>query len=320
MRYADGWQAFPYIWNAEQTDAVLSPAGAVRGIAFVDATGTGVTANYLIPQKNQCANCHARKPDGASAPVMTLLGPSARQLHRTYDYGGAVGVENQLVRFADSGVLASVPSLDTITPTFDFRPIEAGGVAAVAPGDLDRAARDYLDANCAHCHNPSGVQGISSQLFLNHDNTDPFHLGICKQPGSAGLGTGGFKYDIVPGNPDASVLHYRITTTSPGAMMPLIGRSLCTHAAPSSSARGSRRCRRAIRRSAGRRRNERSVAIEVTRTAIARAILDHRSARAGWHGIVRRVDDQPRRPSLPRLHDLRHDQGSAYPGAVSGNM
>jgi uncharacterized repeat protein (TIGR03806 family) len=226
VRYADGWQAFPYIWNEDQTDAVLSPAGAVRGIDMVDATGTGVTANYLIPQKNQCANCHARKPDGASSPVMTLLGPSARQLDRTYDYGGSHGVENQLVRLADAGILTDLPALDTITPTFDFRPIEAGGVAAVAPDQLDRAARDYLDANCAHCHNPSGVQGISSQLFLNHDNTDPFHLGICKQPGSAGLGTGGFKYDIVPGNPDASVLSFRITTTAPGAIMPLLGRSL----------------------------------------------------------------------------------------------
>jgi N-acetylneuraminate synthase len=46
---------------------------------------------------------------------------------------------------------------------------------------------------------------MTSQLFLNHDNTDVFHLGVCKQPGSAGLGTGGFKYDIVPGNADVSI-------------------------------------------------------------------------------------------------------------------
>jgi uncharacterized repeat protein (TIGR03806 family) len=226
VRYESGWQAFPYIWTDDQTDAVLSPAGGVRAIDLVDAEGSALTASYLIPQKNQCVNCHARKPDETSTPVITLIGPSARQLHRTYDYGGEVGVENQLTRFADAGVLAAMPVLDTITPAFDFRPIEAGGVAAIAPGDLDRAARDYLDANCAHCHNPSGVQGISSQLFLNHDSTDVFHLGVCKQPGSAGLGTNGLKYDIVPGNPDASILSFRIETTLPGAMMPLLGRSL----------------------------------------------------------------------------------------------
>ncbi len=226
VRFANGWQAFPYIWNDEQTDAVLSPAGGVRAIDLVDAEGAARTANYLIPQKNQCGNCHAHQVDGASTPVITLLGPSARQLDRMYDYGGSIGAQNQLTRLADAGMLVDVPALDTITPTYDFRAIEAGGVAAIAPGDLDRAARDYLDANCAHCHNPSGVQGMTSQLFLNHDNTDVFHLGVCKQPGSAGLGTGGFKYDIVPGNADVSVLAFRITTTSPGAIMPLIGRSL----------------------------------------------------------------------------------------------
>ena len=34
---------------------------------------------------------------------MTLLGPSARQLDRMYDYGGSIGVENQLTRLARSG-------------------------------------------------------------------------------------------------------------------------------------------------------------------------------------------------------------------------
>jgi uncharacterized repeat protein (TIGR03806 family) len=222
VHFTDGWQGFPYVWNDDQTEAVLSPAGGVRTIELVDASGTALTANYLIPQKNQCQNCHARKPDEASAPVITLLGPSARQLHRTSDDG----TQNQLTRLAEAGFVTDLPALETIIPTFDFRPIEAGGVAAVAPGDLDRAARDYLDGNCAHCHNPLGTQGLTSQLFLNHDNTDVFHLGVCKQPGSAGLGTGGFKYDIVPGNADTSVLSFRIATTMVGAMMPLLGRSL----------------------------------------------------------------------------------------------
>lgn len=216
VRFADGWQAFPYIWDAAQEDAVLSPAGEVRSIEFIGTDGAPATASYLVPQKNQCQNCHARKPDVASAPVLVPIGPSARQLDR----------EGQLERLADAGFVNGLPDLATITPTYDFRAIEAGGVAAIAPGDLDRAARDYLDGNCAHCHNPNGVQGISSQLFLNHDNTDLQRLGVCKQPGSAGAGTGGFKYDIVPGNSAQSVLYFRVHTTEPGAMMPLLGRSL----------------------------------------------------------------------------------------------
>ncbi|MFT3928607.1 MAG: SO2930 family diheme c-type cytochrome [Myxococcales bacterium] len=228
VRFDSGWQGFPYIWNADQTDATYTPAGEVRQISFIDSDGSSATANYLIPQKNQCSSCHARRPtpDPLSAPVMTLLGIKARHLDRVYDYGGTIGPQNQLTRMADEGFLTNLPDLSTITPAYDFRSIEAGGVAAIPAGDVEKAARDYLDINCAHCHNPNGVQGETSQLFLNHDNTSLFNLGVCKQPGSAGSGTGGHKYDIVPQNSDLSILKFRIHTTDPGAMMPLLGRSL----------------------------------------------------------------------------------------------
>ncbi|HEY4057098.1 MAG TPA: SO2930 family diheme c-type cytochrome [Kofleriaceae bacterium] len=226
VHYTDGWQAFPYVWNDEQTDAELMPAGGTRSISFLDKSGVMQTSNYLIPQKNQCSSCHTKKPDGATDVVMTPIGPSPRQLHRTFDYGGSIGSVDQLTRLSDAGFLTGLPALGTITPEFDFRTIEDDGVAALSPTDLDRAARDYLDANCAHCHNPNGTQGVTSQLFLNYTNTDLFHLGECKEPGSAGLGAGGFKYDIVPGNADISILAFRITTTQPGAIMPLLGRSL----------------------------------------------------------------------------------------------
>ena len=214
VRFDDRWQAFPYIWNETQTDAVLSPAGEVRTISFVGTDGAEATASYLVPQKNQCGTCHNRLVE--STPTMALIGPSPRQLHR----------EGQLERLRDAGFVTGLSDLSSITPAYDFRAVEAGGVAAIAPADLDRVARDYLDANCAHCHNPNGVQGISSQLFLDHGNTDLQRLGVCKQPGSAGAGTGGLTYDIVPGNAEQSILHFRVKTTVPGAMMPLIGRSL----------------------------------------------------------------------------------------------
>jgi uncharacterized repeat protein (TIGR03806 family) len=228
VRYDDGWRGFPYIWNVDQTDATYTPAGEVRQISFVDSDGSPVTASYLIPQKNQCSSCHARRPapNTTSTPVMTLLGIKARHLDRIYDYGGTVGPQNQLTRMANEGFLANLPDLATITPAYDFRPIEESGIAAIPAGDLDKAARDYLDINCAHCHNPNGVQGDTSQLFLNHDNTDLFNLGVCKQPGSAGSGTGDHKYDIVPQNAELSILKFRVHTTDPGAMMPLLGRSL----------------------------------------------------------------------------------------------
>jgi hypothetical protein len=99
----------------------------------------------------------------------------------------------------------------------------------VEPSVVEQAARDYLDINCAHCHNPLAVEGQSSQLWLNHDNTDEFHLGICKRPGSAGEGTNGLDDDIVPGAPEESIVHYRTFTEDMGAMIPQIGRSLAHH-------------------------------------------------------------------------------------------
>lgn len=225
VRRAAGWEPYPYVWDDVQGDAVYTPGGEVRAISFTGADGASVTASYLVPQRNQCENCHAYKPTPDAEPVIVPIGIKARHLHREADYGAA-GTLNQLDRMSALGVLAGAPPLADITPAYDFRPVEAGGIAAVAPADLERATRDYLDINCAHCHAPDGVQGITSQLFLNHDNTDTFRLGYCKRPGSAGAGTGGFEFDIVPGSPDTSILYFRVQTDIVGAMMPLLGRSL----------------------------------------------------------------------------------------------
>ncbi len=228
VRHEDGWHPLPYIWDAEQRDAVLSPSGDVRTVEFIDAEGEARVANYLIPQRNQCETCHARQESTTSTPEIVPIGVKAWQLHRSYDYGGDVGTRNQLEHLAELGLLTGLPALETIAAAYDFGGIEAGGVSAIPAEDIERAARSYLDINCAHCHSPNGVQGNTSQLFLNHDATDLFRLGVCKRPGSAGLGTGGFTFDIVPGDPDTSILYFRTATEQVGAMMPLLGRSL-TH-------------------------------------------------------------------------------------------
>lgn len=223
----DGWENWPYIWDEAQQDAVLSPSGEVRAVDFVDAEGEARTANYLVPQRNQCGACHAlQATPGGDETFFTPIGPKARNLNRTFDFGGGVGLRNQLAYLSDLGMLTGLPELSEVPAAMDFGPIEESGLAAVAPEDLDHAARDYLDVNCAHCHNPRGVQGQTSQLFLNYDNEDAFRLGFCKRPGSAGEGNGGLTYDIVPGNPDESILIFRTETEEVGAMMPLLGRSL----------------------------------------------------------------------------------------------
>jgi hypothetical protein len=123
-------------------------------------------------------------------------------------------------------MLEGMPGTAAVAESYHFDAVLTDGLDAIAPDDLDHAARSYLEINCAHCHNPRGTQGVTSRLYLDVFNEDLFNLGVCKRPGSAGEGNGGLTYDIVPGNPDESILVFRTETTEVGAMMPLLGRSL----------------------------------------------------------------------------------------------
>ncbi len=223
VRYEDGWASFPYVWDERDEDATLQVSGKSLTRTFTDEDGAERTSSYLVPQKNQCASCHELK-DQNDVTYMTPIGPKPRHLNRDHDYDG--GTNNQLAELDARGLLEGMPALSEVDTAVDFSTLDFGALDQLSKSELDEAARDYLDINCAHCHNPAGVNGISSQLFLNHDNTDRFHLGVCKKPGSAGTGNGGLTYDIVPGQPEQSILWFRMDTEQEGAMMPLLGRSL----------------------------------------------------------------------------------------------
>jgi hypothetical protein len=83
----------------------------------------------------------------------------------------------------------------------------------------------YLDVNCGHCHQPEGAANTSG-LNLIFGTPLSTELGVFKATVSAGAGTGGHQYSIVPGNPEESILVYRMNSTNPGAMMPELGRRL----------------------------------------------------------------------------------------------
>ena len=192
LHRADGWLALPYQWNAEQTEAKLVLAGA----RFPAKTPAGQPISYAIPNKNQCKDCHAS--GGAVVP----LGPKARNLPAAW-----------LTAFHKSGRLDSVPQVTRRVPFWEDR-------AKVPVAD---AARGYLDANCAHCHNPRGAAS-NSGLFLNWEQADPVALGIGKRPVAAGRGSGGLGFYIAPGDPAASILYHRMASLEGGVSMPEVGR------------------------------------------------------------------------------------------------
>jgi hypothetical protein len=112
--------------------------------------------------------------------------------------------------------LAKLGMLSTVPPPFVERQRLTETGASGAP--LDARARSYLDANCGHCHNPNAAADWSG-LYLDYDNMDTSRIGACKAPSSAG-DTGGRKYDVVPGDPNSSVLVYRMQLGDSAYRMP----------------------------------------------------------------------------------------------------
>lgn len=186
-----GWAPVSYIWNEDETEARLKRTGAVVPLSL-----SGTEFSYVVPNENQCSGCHVSDmrtkelhPLGATAPQITNRGHM---------------------------VVGGVMKHSAVTPQADYRD-------ETLP--LDVRARSYLAGNCAHCHNPVGPADTSGLDLTLTANVGP-EMGRCKPPIAAGSGTGGYKFSIVPGEPDASILTYRLASTDPGSMMPELGRGL----------------------------------------------------------------------------------------------
>jgi uncharacterized repeat protein (TIGR03806 family) len=204
-----GWIGLPYVWNDAQTEATLDLAGGTVDVAWIHTDGRQRTNNYIIPNTNQCKGCHK------IGDHMQPIGPKARHLNRDFAY--AEGSENQLAHWSRVSALSGAPD-----------PKDAPRLAVwddPHTGTLDQRTRAWLEVNCAHCHQPTGP-AKNAGLNLLADETDPMRLGVFKPPVAAGRGSGGLNYDIVPGQPDTSILAFRIASVHPGVMMPELGKRL----------------------------------------------------------------------------------------------
>lgn len=204
----NGWENLDYIWNDEQTEAMLDNAGDIKKVSWVHYDGTKREIDYVIPNKNQCKGCHWRNEKSFSP-----IGPKVRNLNRDYAYTD--GTENQLVRWAKMGFLKGDVQPENLPRIADW--------TAKDKHSVHERALAYLEMNCAHCHNPNGP-AYTSGLYLNLENTNPENMGICKAPVATGKASGGRMYDIVPGHPDLSILTYRMESDDPGIKMPELGR------------------------------------------------------------------------------------------------
>lgn len=208
-----GWKAAAYVYDPAGADApggldaTLSKAGEFLDVDWIHDDGSTRHNRYAVPNINQCGQCHEEAVDHLGP-----IGPKARHLNR--DVPG--GTTNQLDGWIARGQLTGAPAPATwpAAPAFDDER---------AP--LEDRARAWLDINCAHCHNPRGAARTSG-LDLSITQTEPSMLGVCKAPVAAGTGSGGRRFAIVPGDPDASFLVYRLESTEPQIRMPELGRNL----------------------------------------------------------------------------------------------
>ena len=193
LHRAEGWVALPYRWNAAQTEARLVLAGGRVPVT----TPRGEAISYAIPNKNQCKECHQ------NGSAVIPIGPKARNL--------APGWLRAQVK---AERLDRMPEVAVRLPVWEDR-----ANAPTAP-----VARAYLETNCAHCHYPQG-SASNSGLDLRWEQGDPAKLGAMKRPVAAGRGAGSHEFAIVPGEPDQSILTYRMASTEGGVAMPELGKA-----------------------------------------------------------------------------------------------
>ncbi|MCP4318044.1 MAG: hypothetical protein GY789_18990 [Hyphomicrobiales bacterium] len=208
IRHETDWKAWPYVWNEDMSDAQLKLAGRRMEIAVTGFDGKPLHIDYAVPNANQCKGCHAL--DKAVVPI----GPTVRNLNHDFNYSGAV--KNQLRMWIDLELLAGARDPQDLPAATDWQDISQ---------PLNDRARSYLDVNCAHCHRRQGPAS-NSGLFLEAWEEDRVAWGYRKRPVAAGRGSGGFEFDIDPGNAEGSILIYRMKSLDPGIMMPELGRSM----------------------------------------------------------------------------------------------
>jgi len=206
IKKANQWQFAEYVWNDEQTEATLTSQGSTVAIEWIDDNDELKTVNYHIPGGAECFTCHNKF--GTPVPI----GPKPQNIYRDLQY--ADGVKNQLEKWASFGYLDSnYPS--NIETTVNWKDENE---------PLDLRVRSYIDINCAHCHSEESYCEYRPMRFAFNENSDLVNMGVCVTPDTNV--DDALTHIIVPNNPSASVVFFRMNSTLEQYRMPLLGRTL----------------------------------------------------------------------------------------------
>lgn len=202
---ADGWDFANYIWNNEQTEATFTDEGSFTDVEWIE-NGINKNTTYRVPSINECFACHNKF--GTPVPI----GPKPQNLNRDLSYQDG-STANQLQKWIEIGYLEnSLPTSIVTTVNWEDETL-----------DLNLRVRSYLDINCAHCHSEESYCEYRPMRFAFNENEDDTNKGVCVEPDTQIDGT---SFIVAPGNIDASVLTFRISSIEEQNRMPLLGRTL----------------------------------------------------------------------------------------------
>lgn len=201
------WQGYTYVWNDEQTDAILADKnGQDTKLLIKDAQAPGGQREQVwhFPSRTQCGMCH-------TMPAKFVLGLNTIQLNKDHDYGHGQ-VANQLAAWNKLGLFTEpLKTPPTELPKLvDYRDKTAS---------LSDRARSYLQSNCTHCHMRWGGGNADFQLLYDLDINKTGTVDVKPAHGAFGLKNPAL---VSPGHPELSLISHRMTLPGLGRM-PHIG-------------------------------------------------------------------------------------------------
>ena len=134
------------------------------------------------------------------------LGVNTRQMNKDHDYNGVIA--NQL---------ATLDHLKIFTKPLPKPPKKLARIRdhRDASEPLDLRVRAYLDSNCSHCHRKWGGGNAEFQLLATLPLEETGTINVRPGHGAFGIRDGRL---LVPGEPERSLIYYRMNKLGLGRM------------------------------------------------------------------------------------------------------
>jgi len=223
IRKETGWIFADYVWNTEQTEAYLDLNGSNVALSWKDENNIIKSVNYRIPNEVQCNVCHKYKEtiNNVYFEKHEPIGIKPQNLNFNYNYG--TDTKNQLSKWIEIGYLENNFNLPSTSNTV----INYNDTSK----PLEQRVRSYLDINCSHCHYKNGHCDYRPMRFTFTETGLPnglglTNIGVCVDTQDIQDFPAALSKIVTPGNPDRSMLFYRLNTENENYRMPLHGRTI----------------------------------------------------------------------------------------------